>query len=56
MLYIYTTHSVTDAQKLKTELIAVGDLIPIFSINTDVYIESTLSETIINQIIIDAGN
>lgn len=56
MEYVYTEHSITDTGKLKLELIAAGDVIPIFAINTDVFIESSLSKAIVDQVVIDAGD
>ena len=56
MEYVYTEHSITDAVKLKATLIAAGDDPAIFAINTDVYIESSLAESVIDQVVIDAGD
>ena len=56
MKYTYTEHTITDAIKLQNELILAGDLIPIFSINTDVYIESELDKSIIDAAVEAAGD
>jgi len=52
----YETHSVTEATRLKNALRLAGDSPALFGINVDVYIESTLSESTIDQVVIDAGS
>ena len=54
--YTYTEHSITNATKLKDELRSAGENPPLFGINVDVFIESTLSESVIDQVVEDAGD
>jgi len=54
--YVYTTHSITDATKLQTELVSAGEVAPEFAINTDVYIRTTrLNQTQANAVIVAAA-
>jgi len=54
--FVYTTHTITDAQALVTALKAAGEAAPEFAINTDVYIRSTrLSQAQADAVIIAAG-
>ena len=54
--YNIVNHNVTDALKLKAEMITVGDLIPIFQINGDILIDSTLTQAQIDAVVIAAGD
>ncbi len=56
MKYTYTEHSIISATKLKDELILAGDIVPKFGINVDVFIESNLSESVIDAVVVAAGD